>query len=198
MQPLLLLKQTLEANYDPGALLLDGPNVRFTSTEQFLSRLSGRTFIDNFTIKIEVEGTRSLSNMFRRQRQGIELLETTYDDRQVTTLRRGMSHDDIVPILPRGLKRLQEQFVQKEKGRFEWRVERIRCFLALQLAEKDVSHNVLLLPWFKRREDGVTEVTSADLDGAGAFGDWPEDFAEVALTTESRYLDAAELRQSIR
>ena len=31
MQPLLLLKQTLDATYDPGALLLNGPNVRFTS-----------------------------------------------------------------------------------------------------------------------------------------------------------------------
>src|SRR5713101_6998877 len=37
MQPLLLLKQTLEATYDPGALLLNGPNVRFTSIEQLLA-----------------------------------------------------------------------------------------------------------------------------------------------------------------
>ena len=38
MQPLLLLKQTLEAPYDPGALLLNGPNVKFTSVDQMLSR----------------------------------------------------------------------------------------------------------------------------------------------------------------
>lgn len=37
MQPLLLMKQTLEAAYDPGVLLLDGPNVRFTSSNQILS-----------------------------------------------------------------------------------------------------------------------------------------------------------------
>ena len=41
MQPLLLLKQTLEATYDPGPLLLNGPNVRFTEVSQFLSTLSG-------------------------------------------------------------------------------------------------------------------------------------------------------------
>src|SRR5579863_5461970 len=40
MQPLLLLKQTLEAPYDPGALLLNGPNVRFTLVDQLLSRKS--------------------------------------------------------------------------------------------------------------------------------------------------------------
>jgi predicted ATPase len=38
MQPLLLMKQTLEAPYDPGALMLDGPNVSFTSGEQFISK----------------------------------------------------------------------------------------------------------------------------------------------------------------
>src|ERR1700744_3257230 len=37
MQPLLMLKQTLEATYDPGPLKIDGPNVKFTSTDQFLS-----------------------------------------------------------------------------------------------------------------------------------------------------------------
>src|SRR6478672_5554642 len=36
MQAVLLLKQTLEASYDPGPLLLNGPNVRFTSAEQML------------------------------------------------------------------------------------------------------------------------------------------------------------------
>ena len=39
MQPLLLLKQTLEAPYDPGPLLIDGPNVQFTAAAQFLSTL---------------------------------------------------------------------------------------------------------------------------------------------------------------
>ena len=34
MQPLLLMKQTLEAQYDPGPLLLNGPNVKFTAAEQ--------------------------------------------------------------------------------------------------------------------------------------------------------------------
>lgn len=41
MQPLLLLKQTLEASYDPGPLLLDGPNVKFTELAQFFSSHAG-------------------------------------------------------------------------------------------------------------------------------------------------------------
>src|ERR1700677_3222550 len=39
MQPLLMLKQTLEATYDPGPLKIDGPNVTFSRNEEFLSRV---------------------------------------------------------------------------------------------------------------------------------------------------------------
>jgi hypothetical protein len=37
MQPLLMLKQTLEASYDPGPLKIDGPNAVFTNAKEFLS-----------------------------------------------------------------------------------------------------------------------------------------------------------------
>ncbi len=57
MQPLLLLKQTLEATYDPGPLLLDGPNVRFTLTEQLFSHLSKQLCCDRFIIKLQLHDT---------------------------------------------------------------------------------------------------------------------------------------------
>jgi predicted ATPase len=61
------------------------------------------------------------------------------------------------------------------------------------VAEGYLSPENVKLHWFKRRsEDGGTEVLSADLDRAGAFGDWPEDFADVELTEQSRYMDAAQ------
>ena len=40
MQPLLMLKQTLEAPYDPGPLLIEGPNVQFTSAEAIFVQIS--------------------------------------------------------------------------------------------------------------------------------------------------------------
>ena len=43
MQPLLLMKQTLEATYDPGGLLLSGPNVRFTKASLSWSERSVST-----------------------------------------------------------------------------------------------------------------------------------------------------------
>jgi hypothetical protein len=63
------------------------------------------------------------------------------------------------------------------------------------VAEGHLSPNKVMLHWFRRdATSGITETTSAELDEAGRFGDWPEDFDDVALRAESRYLDAAEAR----
>lgn len=60
------------------------------------------------------------------------------------------------------------------------------------VSEGKLPPDQVALHWFERGDDGATTVTSADLDEAGAFGDWPEDFGDVELKSESRYLDAAE------
>jgi hypothetical protein len=62
------------------------------------------------------------------------------------------------------------------------------------VAEEKLEPAAVKLHWFQRKSDGRTVVTSADLDEAGRFGDWPEDFADVALQTQKEYLDAAEKR----
>ncbi|MEX0716425.1 MAG: DUF3696 domain-containing protein [Planctomycetaceae bacterium] len=59
------------------------------------------------------------------------------------------------------------------------------------VAEGNLDPALVKLHWFQRQEDGVTNVTSADLDENGAFGEWPEDFADVELEAEGRFLDAA-------
>ncbi|MEQ8382956.1 MAG: AAA family ATPase [Coleofasciculus sp. A1-SPW-01] len=70
--------------------------------------------------------------------------------------------------------------------------------LAVQslVAERKLSPDLVKLHWFTRGDDGMTKVSSADLDEAGAFGDFPEDFSDVSLKLESRYLNAAESRLS--
>lgn len=79
MQPLLMLKQTLEAPYDPGPLLIDGPNVQFTSAEQFLSKLVNEERTDRFQIRIETHDYDSYSTAttFSKGQSGIELVEMT-------------------------------------------------------------------------------------------------------------------------
>jgi len=48
------------------------------------------------------------------------------------------------------------------------------------------------LHWFARRPDGATVVSSTDLDEAGTFGDWPEDFGSVEMDAQKRFFDASE------
>ena len=62
------------------------------------------------------------------------------------------------------------------------------------VAEGDLSPELVKLHWFSRNEDGVTEVSSVDLDEAGAYGDWPMDFDDVELKTQGRYIKAAQSR----
>ncbi len=64
MQPLLLMKQTLEASYDPGPLLLNGPNAKFTSVNQFISRLQKDSDSRKFSVEIEHEKYRMLKAVF--------------------------------------------------------------------------------------------------------------------------------------
>lgn len=57
MQPWLLLKQTLECPADPGAILLDGPNVRFDRGEDLLSRTPDGKTATEFAVRYEAPGS---------------------------------------------------------------------------------------------------------------------------------------------
>lgn len=59
MQPILLLKQTLHAGFDPGPLLISGPNVVFSETNQMLWTASGETKTDFFKLGLKVFNTNS-------------------------------------------------------------------------------------------------------------------------------------------
>ena len=59
MQSLLLMKQTLHASYDPGALLLNGPNVKFTSFDQLVSRQ--RVDLGNHSLTFSIEAPKDVT-----------------------------------------------------------------------------------------------------------------------------------------
>ena len=133
MQPLLLLKQTLEASYDPGALLLNGPNVKFTQVDQLLSRLSSRREKDTFSISIWGNPGVSLITVFRRSKskgRGFDVVETRYEIYGTSIrLRADMSEDEIqaaVPIIPGNRGRIIAEGSQPKRV-----LERNRCFLSL-------------------------------------------------------------------
>ena len=58
------------------------------------------------------------------------------------------------------------------------------------IAQQKIDKNNVALHWFQRDKTGMTEVTAAELDDAGRFGEWPVDFVEVELEAEGTYIDA--------
>ena len=78
MQPLLLLKQTLEAAFDPGPLLINGPNVQFTELEQFFSKRPGSVTTENLVIGFIFESKNQFEIHLGRDSKGeLKLLKNT-------------------------------------------------------------------------------------------------------------------------
>ena len=97
MQPLLMLKQTLEEPYDPGPLLISGsaPNVKFTSTDQFFSRKSS-TEPAKLTIEIALKRDAEFHTTFQKGESGIQVIEQKDVRRNRTSaLRPNMSAEEI-------------------------------------------------------------------------------------------------------
>jgi predicted ATPase len=65
------------------------------------------------------------------------------------------------------------------------------------VAEGKLSPEAVKLHWFERDGRDETAVHSADIDKAGAYGDWPEDLAAVYLQATGRYLDTHEARRRL-
>ncbi|TAE59398.1 MAG: DUF3696 domain-containing protein [Nostocales cyanobacterium] len=137
MQPLLLMKQTLEATYDPGALLLDGANVKFTSAEQLISNVPGRERNDQFSISIEIENGDHVKNVFRKlPRQGLQLTKTIVQEKdQVIEMSSDILPGDVINILPDKYKEMYDFIKNTDpiKGKLFFIIDRNRCFLEFAL-----------------------------------------------------------------
>lgn len=72
IQPLLLLKQTLVAPFDPGPLFIGGPNVEFTSANQFLTLVGPQRSTRELVVAIEFDSRHTYrAGRFRRCNSGV-------------------------------------------------------------------------------------------------------------------------------
>ena len=129
MQPLLLMKQTLEASYDPGPLLLNGPNAKFTSVNQFISRLQKNSDSQKFSIAIEnAERNFILKNVFSfKKDQMVEIREMVIGEiegKRVVYLRPNQSSGDLV----NSMSKFREGGLKLPEG-VRLAVVRKQCFL---------------------------------------------------------------------
>jgi hypothetical protein len=128
IQPLLLMKQTLDEIYDPGDLKINGPNARFTKVDQLLSR---NPKIDKFKVRMTIDNEKSLTLNFRKvQDKGIKLIDSLYEDEQgCISLLPGMLHDQILSENPYLEKRISELGLKKIAAEIKFETVRRRCFL---------------------------------------------------------------------
>ncbi|HUI31941.1 MAG TPA: AAA family ATPase [Candidatus Acidoferrales bacterium] len=136
MQPMLMMKQTLESPYDPGPLLLNGPNVRFTSAGQFFSNMGGNEYAKEMVVAIETDGSYYIKSIFSKGTSGPQLAKMEYGgDGKLFEFKNGMIVDSASYVIPAQLKELAEAFSKERKTTLSWQVQRDRCFFALALTE---------------------------------------------------------------
>jgi hypothetical protein len=141
MQPLLLLKQTLEAPYDPGALLLDGPNVRFTNFEQMLFRSGHRSSSDGFSVGLDVEGGPSVSVRFRRGHKvpvDVQIMRVDTGE-GLFELRQGISEFDPKSWSSSAFREYAKA-LRQEGFDVKTQIVRHRCFLGKYILKIGKSH----------------------------------------------------------
>src|SRR5260370_6033634 len=98
MQPLLLLKQTIEAPFEPATLLLNGPNVKFTLSDQLLSRNQDGSAVDTFYVGIKTAEKATVTTYFKKDKlSGFDIAQTIYNGKRFYS---GMSEDMIQAIWP--------------------------------------------------------------------------------------------------
>ena len=167
MQPMLLLKQTLESPGDPGAILLNGDHVQFSSSDQLLSRLAdaGRSGHAEFSVELDMSDYESLLLRFgKAERSGFEAVEMRYEncDEERFSIRPGMSHAEIMEAIPPSWKRTLFEGITRQGEDWSSSVFRDRCFLDVRFRRIDASEPgwsgpgaVPFVPRFESRIEGI-------------------------------------------
>ena len=175
MQPLLMLKQTLEAPYDPGPLLIDGPNVQFTSAEQFLSNLINEERTDRFQVQIETEAKdyNPVETTFRTGQSGIELAKIkverkSFSPPEYITLYPDMPAEEIKSLIDQHLIPKCD-FVKR--SRCFWRFEQQNFHMVTNTISNLESHifNIIHLPGLRGNPERIYKLTGTGPRYPGRF-----------------------------
>lgn len=149
MQPLLLMKQTLEAKYEPIVFKIDGPNVNFTDDRQFLSgpydiNVQGdKAYF--LTITIEINSIGQFKTFYTKPKEyqfiPLEIWEMSFRNDETTIgIGRNLTNEQIIQIIGEDADKLREATEPLAHGNLRWRVVPDRSFLSLAIySENDVS-----------------------------------------------------------
>lgn len=101
LQPFLLLKQTVESSFDPGPILVHGPNVQLTDWGQALSRGKSKdSVVRVLKISVKLKGQSFTNTYSWAPDTGLALTETEYRaGKRVVALRQNSTEKKIIDAL---------------------------------------------------------------------------------------------------
>ena len=191
MQAVLLLKQTLDATYDPGPLLLNGPNAKFSQASQMFFKSDDHKS-RQFRISVDLDDLRYVmffSNT-RSSSLNLERMDLVIEN-QALHLHAGMLPDKIEQILTvfsdddparltseqspennfRGMIRFSLQFLKRLGFQEPLTVERNRCFF-------NIGPNISLT---LLRHDEITNAVRSIIHVPGLRGNPARDYPISAV-----------------
>ena len=189
MQPILLMKQTLDSTFDPGPLLINGPDVRiFNREDMFYRGKSRKRPRTDFSVTLRV-GDSSRKVVFSKGKEQLEVSrDVTITPKQTIDLTPELSDE--------ARERVQEQFAEvfaalsdmAEKNQDVPRaptvcVGRNRCFLEPLLAfgDGDSTNLRLQLSVFHRPEIGWSDIVRSIIHVPGLRGNPERTYAISAV-----------------
>lgn len=129
MQPLLLIKQTLENNFDAGSLLLDGTNVKVNDSSEIISRV-GSSKSDRLEVAVSyANGSLSKASYKYYPKRGIHISEVSVSEEGEAprSLNLAMKPHEVRELISPELVDITEKTFHDRN--VEWRVIRGKCFL---------------------------------------------------------------------
>lgn len=144
MQAVLLMKQTLESGYDPGPLLISGPNVIFSNTEQMFWSAPGEKRKEQICIGLTTENKRNKSGYevtLQQQKDGTAPLQivkgTWLSDSQKTDFSPNLTDEQRKQYEAKIQSAISPKSLYKQFGENVYAapyVQRDRFFLSTKLA----------------------------------------------------------------
>ena len=167
MQPILMMKQTMEDVTDPVSdLLIEGTHVKYNTPDEFLTKINGRQKT-GFSVTIGLDTKLSIENKFKNSRKKtIDLIETLYngDNEEKIIIRSKMTAEELMSEHPEYMvfsksfnvgfdeitkeKKLEDSYTNVSLNTLGIGlcVRRKRCLLSLAVDKLKPSNEVMIEP----------------------------------------------------
>ncbi|MFE8117920.1 AAA family ATPase [Brenneria goodwinii] len=140
MQPFLILKQTLEKQYDSGYLIINGENIKLTDAKQILSKVNNNKDNKFSLFFSEGESSSKICYEYKRGAGFIpkESIMFGVKGKSDITLNLGMKHDEIKSMIGREKEfGFMDEYAKKQKIKPVWKTIKKKCFIMAEYRSPD-------------------------------------------------------------